>query len=45
MDPEFKPRDGLEVKIWDTSVKCFYAAVKLLNAYISIVSRQKCTHI
>ena len=31
----------LGVKIWDTSVKCSYAAVKFLNAYISIVSRQK----
>ena len=29
------------VKIWDTSVKCSYAAVKFLNAYISVVSRQK----
>ena len=32
---------GLEVKIWDTSVKCSYAAIKFLNAYIPIVSRQK----
>ena len=32
---------GLEIKICDTFVKCSYAAVKFLNAYISIVSRQK----
>ena len=31
----FKPRAGLEVKIWDTSIKCSYAAVTFLNAYIT----------
>ena len=34
---------GLQVKIWDPSVKCSYAAVKFLNAYISIVSLQNKT--
>ena len=36
---------GLEVKIWDTFVKCSYAVVKFLNVFISIVSRQKSIHI
>ena len=41
MDPEFKPRDVAGGQNLETSVKCSYAAVMFLNAYISIVSRQK----